>query len=226
MRGFFISFFMSSKKIPELDIFVNNVFCIGRNYALHAKELGNKVPDEPMVFLKPNSSICFHGDLISLPPVSNDVHHEVEMVVAISKKAKNIQPKDALDYVAGIGVGIDFTARDLQQKAKNAGHPWTLAKGFDGFAPIGNFIKLREQISVTGLPISLTCNNEIRQEGNTSDMIFPVEQLIAYLSNHFTLSEGDLIFTGTPDGVSKVSSGDKIKAVLGDGLSGLEVSVK
>lgn len=218
---------MNKKVIPGLkpDLSINSIFCIGRNYSEHAKEMKSEVPDQPMVFLKPAGSIIFDGDAIVLPGQSKEVHHEVELVVAIGKGGKNISEKEALDHLAGYGIGIDVTARDIQQQAKKQSHPWTVAKGFDTFAPISTFLPAVKIRDPQNLDLRIEVNNETRQQGNTSDMIFPVSTLIAYLSAIFTLSPGDLIFTGTPEGVSAIKKGDHITATLGDNLATLNVTV-
>lgn len=216
----------SHPTIPGLNFPIFNIFCIGRNYAEHAKELRNDIPTSPLIFSKTLNTICETNSAIDLPEQSVDIHHEVEVVVAIGKKGKNINENDALNYIAGIGIGIDFTARDIQQVAKTKGHPWTVAKNFDGFAPIGSFSKLNSSISIHELEFSLSVNGEIRQNGNTSNMIFSIPFLISELSKIFTLNEGDLIFTGTPKGVSKVNSGDQISAILHPKLSELSINIK
>lgn len=218
---------MSKKIIPGLqtELPINSIFCIGRNYAEHAKELKNVVPDKPMVFLKPVSAVIFNEGSIIIPSQSKEVHHEVELVVAIGKTGKNIPEKDALDYVIGYGIGIDVTARDIQQLAKEKSHPWSVAKGFDTFAPLSAFISRYEISDPQNLELKITVNAETRQLGNTGDMIFPVRTLISYLSSIFTLSPGDLIFTGTPQGVSPIKTGDQITATLGKDLARLYVSV-
>ncbi|MDZ7717120.1 MAG: fumarylacetoacetate hydrolase family protein [Balneolaceae bacterium] len=208
----------------KTELAVNTLFCIGRNYAKHAEELDNEVPSKPMVFLKPNSSIIFDGDIISLPSLSKEVHHEVELVAAIGKEGKNIAENNALDYVAGYGIGIDVTARDIQQEAKNKSHPWSVAKGFDTFAPVSTFVAADKITDPQNLELSILVNGKVRQHGYTKHMIFSVATLISYLSNIFTLQPGDLIFTGTPEGVSPIKSGDQVKANLHDYTS-LNVSV-
>lgn len=215
---------MKNPTIPGLDLPIHSIFCIGRNYANHAKEMGHEPPPEPIVFLKPLSSICFNNTEIQLPRQSNDVHHELELVLAISKPGKNISKENALEHIAGYGIGIDFTARDIQQKAKEKGQPWSIAKGFDNFAPIGTFTEFKGS-HFPKLQLSLTVNGELRQEGITSDMIFDVPSLISFLSSIFTLNEGDLIFTGTPEGVSAVKPGDKVEAKLSDLNSFLTVLI-
>lgn len=198
--------------LPHLS--AKTVYCIGRNYVAHARELDNDVPDEPLVFLKPVSSITFNGPIL-LPPQSNDVHHEVELVVAIGKGGKHISREKAIDHVGGYAVGIDITARDIQSEAKAKGHPWSVAKGFDTFAPLSSFIPADEIADPQDIDLSLTVNGQVRQASNTSLMIFPVAELIHYLSGIFALQPGDLIFTGTPEGVSPLYSGDNIQANLG-----------
>lgn len=217
---------MKILKIPNLELNISNIYCIGRNYAEHAKELGNKVPDKPLVFLKPTSAICFNNSEIIIPPQSEEVHHEVELVLAIGNKGKNIKTEHALSYIAGVGIGLDLTARDIQQKAKNNAHPWAIAKGFDTFAPISQFIDLNSVNSLQNLDLKLEVNGEIRQHGNTKDMIHSCAELIAYLSNYFTLYPGDLIFTGTPKGVSQIKPGDTIKASLNNNLIQLDLTVR
>ena len=218
---------MARPQIPGLSpsLPVNTIFCIGRNYAKHARELDNEVPGEPIVFLKPVSSIIFDGDTIILPSRSSDVHHEVELVTAIGKQGKNIPVDRALEHVAGYGLGIDVTARDIQQDAKKNGHPWSVAKGFDTFAPISRFLAPGDLGDPQNLELSLKVNDSLRQWGNTTDMIFPVNKLISFLSKIFTLSPGDLIFTGTPEGVSSIRDGDHIEAELGDNLITLTLDV-
>lgn len=212
--------------IPGLDLPVRTIFCIGRNYAAHARELGSTVPDSPVIFLKPVSAVCFSGDSIELPKTSHRVDHEVEVVVAIGRGGKNIPETSALSHVAGYGIGIDVTARDLQEVAKKGALPWTICKGFDTFAPLGRFAHPSKVADPGKLSFELRLNGEVRQTGNTSRMIFSIPQLISFTSTIFTLAPGDLIFTGTPEGVSPISHGDLLTANLGDGLSKLEVRVR
>lgn len=215
------------KQIQGLpDLSVNTIFCIGRNYAEHARELKNKIPTEPVVFLKPKSSLIYNNQVIHLPAVSHEIHHEIELVVAIGKKGKNIPSEKAQDYIAGYGIGIDVTARDIQQKAKSNGHPWSVAKGFDTFAPISSFVPADEVEDPQNLDLKLAVNGTVRQQDNTSKMIFPVPSLISHLSAIFTLHAGDLIFTGTPSGVSPLEKGDKIVATLNQNLCSLNLSVE
>ncbi len=212
--------------IPGLDLPVRNIYCIGRNYAQHAREMGSPIPKIPLVFLKPSGTICFDGDTIHLPPQSNDVHFEAEIVVAISKSGKNISHGSAMEHIGGYGVGIDFTARDIQAIAKRQGHPWSIAKGFDGFAPISEMIPSNKIEDPNNLDLKLFQNGFVKQHGNSSEMIFPIPNLINFLSQIFTLHPGDLIFTGTPEGVGPVKSGDKLEVLLNNGLQSLTVDIK
>lgn len=215
-----------NRTIPGLShLQVNNIFCIGRNYALHAQEMGSSVPGEPMVFLKPNSAILFNGGTVRLPEQSSDVHHEVELVIAIGKTGRHIQSKEAGSYIAGLAIGLDFTARDIQSAAKKAGKPWTVSKGFDTFAPVSDFLPSESAPDPDDLEIALQVNDKIVQSGNTKEMIFSVVELICYLSTLFTLQPGDLIFTGTPEGVGPVVQGDKLTANLNKDLVTLHVDV-
>lgn len=216
---------MSYPKIPGLGLNIHSIFCIGRNYELHAQEMGHKKPSEPMVFLKPLSSICYNGDTVEIPLQSNNIHHEVELVIAIGKGGKNISEKDALHHIVGYGIGIDFTARDIQKEAKEKGHPWSVAKGFDKFAPISSFFPFTQENIFPDMTLELKVNGTIRQKGSTSDMIFDIPTLISYLSTIFTLNEGDIIFTGTPMGVSAVKPGDKVEAILGEQKTSLTISI-
>lgn len=200
------------------------LFCIGRNYAAHAAEMNSAVPRVPMVFLKPSTAIVRGGGAVLLPAISREVHHEVELVAVIGKQGKDIQEEDALGYVEAYAVGLDMTARDIQAAAKQKGHPWTVAKGFDTFAPLGQLIPATAIADPQQLSIQLRVNGEIRQHGHTSDMIFPVARLIAYCSSIFTLLPGDLIYTGTPEGVGPVNEGDVLEAEI-KGLPKLNVSV-
>lgn len=202
-----------------------SVYCIGRNYAEHAKEMNSEVPDHPVVFLKPRSSIIYNDQAIHIPANTANVHHEVELVILIGKTVKNISESEALTAVKAFGVGLDMTARDLQSEAKKNGLPWSLAKGMDTFAPIGSLIEYTPETNLQNLGIEVKVNGEVRQSGNTTDMIFTVSELISYLSKYYTLTPGDLIFTGTPEGVSAISHGDVIEASLGHGKSTLKVYV-
>lgn len=213
--------------IPNIpDLSYGSVYCIGRNYADHIKEMRSEQTSDPVVFLKPRSSIVHSGEHVVIPPVSADVHHEAELVLLIGKTTKSCSKENALQSVKAFGIGIDFTARDLQAQAKKDGRPWTLAKGFDTFAPVGNFIPFTGKENLNNLNISLQVNGDIRQDDNTSLMIFTPSEIISYLSHQFTLTPGDLIFTGTPKGVSAVKPGDSVTATLSENLSTVTVDVK
>ena len=191
------------------------IICIGRNYSEHAKELGNEIPEDPVIFMKPDTAILKKGSDFYIPEFSDDVHYELEVVLKISKGGKYIQKENAGKHYEEIGLGIDFTARDLQSKLKNKGLPWELAKGFDGSAVVSDFVS-KENYDLQNLNFSLTKNNEQVQNGNTKDMIFSFDDIIAFASQYFTLRVGDLIFTGTPKGVGKVSENDLLEAFLED----------
>ncbi len=203
---------------------VGKLLCIGRNYADHAAEMDRAVPDEPMVFLKPASALVRSGGAVRLPPQSQDVHHEVELVAVVGTEGKNIPRSAALDHVAGYAVGLDMTARDLQAEAKERRHPWSVAKGFDTFAPLGPIQPAEAVDDVQDLTLRLTVNDETRQEASTGHQIFPVRDLVHYCSHIFTLSPGDLLYTGTPSGVGPVQDGDRLHASA-TGLDPLSVSV-
>ena len=166
------------------------VFCIGRNYAAHAAEMNSPMPSQPMVFLKPSTAIIRNNGVVVLPAQSKEVHHEVELVVVIGKQGKYIHEEQALDFVSGYAVGLDMTARDIQAQAKKKGHPWSVAKGFDTFAPLGDIVPADEIPHPHSLEIRLTVNEEVRQEGTTANMHFKINQLIAYCSTIFTLLPG------------------------------------
>jgi 2-keto-4-pentenoate hydratase/2-oxohepta-3-ene-1,7-dioic acid hydratase in catechol pathway len=193
------------------------IFAIGRNYAEHIKELNNERPDEPVIFTKPDTALLRNNAPFYYPDFSKDIHHEVELVIRISKEGKNIQEKFANKYFDAIGIGIDFTARDLQQKAKEKGLPWDIAKGFNGSAPISDkFIQVNEFADLKNINFSLKLDNEFKQQGNTSLMLFNFDYIISYLSRFFTLRTGDLIFTGTPKGVGPVTVGNVLSAYIED----------
>ncbi|TXF75153.1 fumarylacetoacetate hydrolase family protein [Chryseobacterium sp.] len=189
------------------------IICIGRNYAEHARELGNEIPENPVIFMKPDTAVLKRGSDFYIPEFSNDVHYELEIVLKISKGGKYIQEASASSYFDEIGLGIDFTARDLQSQLKTKGLPWELAKGFDGSAVISDFYS-KGDFDMKNLNFSLLKNKEEVQDGNSSLMIFSPEKIIAFVSQYFTLKVGDLIFTGTPKGVGKVSENDILEAYL------------
>ena len=186
------------------------LICIGRNYADHAKELNNEVPKSPVLFLKPETAILLKKQPFFIPDFSNDVHHEVEILVKINKVGKYIDKKFAHKYYDKIGLGIDFTARDLQSKLKEKGLPWEKAKAFDGAAVIGDWINVSEIKNVNDINFYLQKNDDIVQKGNTSHMLWKIDEIIECVSKYFTLKIGDIIFTGTPAGVGKVITNDKL----------------
>jgi 2-keto-4-pentenoate hydratase/2-oxohepta-3-ene-1,7-dioic acid hydratase in catechol pathway len=186
--------------------------CIGRNYAKHAAEMKSDVPENPVIFLKPSTALVGQGGKVILPPMSREVHHEIELVVAIGRGGKQIPINDALNHVDGYALGLDMTARDLQEQAKLKGLPWSISKGFDTFAPLGPLAKAHDVGDPQQLEFELRVNGEVRQKARTADMIFSVAFLISYCSSMFTLLPGDLIFTGTPDGVGPVVTGDLLEA--------------
>ncbi|SDL47882.1 fumarylacetoacetate hydrolase family protein [Siphonobacter aquaeclarae] len=201
------------------------IFCIGRNYAEHIAELQNERPAEPVIFSKPDSAILRKNSPFYLPDFTQDVHHELEIVLKINKLGKNIPVKFADNYYEEIGLGIDFTARDVQSKLKAKGLPWDIAKGFDGSAPISDFLPKSQFPGFPQLTFDLKINGETRQEGDTSLMLWSFGEIIAYLSKFFTLKIGDLIFTGTPAGVGPVKIGDRLTASL-EGQTLLDFDVK
>jgi 2-keto-4-pentenoate hydratase/2-oxohepta-3-ene-1,7-dioic acid hydratase in catechol pathway len=190
------------------------LICIGRNYTEHIAELQNERPTEPVVFLKPDSAILLKQHPFVIPEFSDDIHHEIEIIVRINKVGKYIDAKFAHKYYDEISVGIDFTARDLQQKLKDKGLPWEKAKAFDGSAVIGDFISIKVFNSLENLKFELTNNGETVQKGNTANMLWKIDELIAYVSQYFTLKIGDIIFTGTPAGVAKVNPNDVLEGFL------------
>ncbi|MHB8259410.1 MAG: fumarylacetoacetate hydrolase family protein [Bacteroidia bacterium] len=189
------------------------IICIGRNYAEHAKEMKSEVPTEPVFFLKPETALLKDKDFY-YPEFTKDLHHEVELVLKISKNGKHIAQEFASQYYKEIGIGIDFTARDIQTKCKEKGLPWEKAKAFDNSAPIGEFVAKENFASLTNISFQLTINGNPRQTGNTNDLLFSFEKIISYVSQFITLKTGDLIFTGTPEGVSAVHIGDVLEAFI------------
>ena len=190
------------------------IICIGRNYTAHIEELKNERPEDPVVFIKPDSAVLPKEQDFYIPEFSNDVHYEVEVLVKIKKVGKHIQQKFAHKYYDEIGLGIDFTARDLQSKLKEKGLPWEKAKGFDGAAVVGNWLPINTFKDINAINFELQKNNEIVQKGNTSLMLWKIDELIAYVSQYFMLKKGDIIFTGTPAGVGKVEPNDYLTGVI------------
>lgn len=201
------------------------IICVGRNYAEHIAELNNQTPDSPVIFLKPETAQIRPGEPFFYPDFSKDVHYEVELVVKINRVGKNIEERFAHKYYDEIGIGIDFTARDLQSELKAKGLPWELAKAFNGSAPVSEFISVSEFADVQDINFSLDVNDETRQNGNSSLMIYRINYLISFVSKYFMLKKGDLIFTGTPKGVGPVRIGDKLTASI-EGKKMLELFVR
>lgn len=187
---------------------------IGRNYSEHAEELNNPLPKAPIIFMKPDTALLKNNVPFYYPSFTTDIHHEIELVVKIAKEGKCIQEKFAHKYFDEIALGIDFTARDLQQQAKEEGLPWLLSKGFDGSAPVSEFVPKTTFSDLKNIGFYLTVNGETRQKGTTFDMVFSVEYLISYISQFITLKKGDLIYTGTPKGVGPIKIGDVLEGFL------------
>lgn len=207
------------QKIP-----VGKIVCVARNYAEHARELGNPVPDKAVLFIKPASSILDNGGTVVIPPYSSDCHHELELAVLIGRTGKNITADEALSHVAGYGVALDLTLRDIQSELKAKGLPWEVAKGFDTSCPLSAFVPAGKVADPQQLHLRLTVNGELRQDGTTADMLRPVARLISEASAYFTLEAGDILLTGTPSGVGPLKSGDQVEGVI-DGVGTLRVGV-
>lgn len=202
------------------------IICIGRNYAEHARELGNAVPEEPLFFLKPDSAILQHKHPLYIPEFTRDLHFEVELVLKINRLGKYIQEEHAHTYYSEIGIGIDFTARDIQDEVKKKGQPWEKAKAFDGSAAVSRkFLSVSELPDLQYIQFQLFKNDELMQNGNSRDMLFSFDQIISHVSKYMTLKIGDLIFTGTPSGVGPVKEGDVLRCLL-EGKELLKVEIK
>jgi acylpyruvate hydrolase len=201
------------------------IICIGRNYAEHAKEMKSEIPTEPVFFMKPDTALLKDGEAFYFPDFTSDLHHELEIVIKISKVGKHIEEQFAHKYFDEVSLGIDFTARDLQAKCKSKGLPWEIAKAFDCSAPIGKFISKNEFSDLNNLGFELLINGEKRQIGNTKDLLFNFNQVISYVSKFITLKVGDLIYTGTPEGVGPVKIGDKLQGIL-EGKTLIEFEIK
>ncbi len=210
----------SSKEMP-----IGKIVCVGRNYVEHIKELGNEQHEKPVIFLKTTSSVIYSGDKIIYPSFSNDMHHETELVLLIGVKVKNATETEAQKAIAGYGIGLDMTLRDVQNELKKKGHPWTIAKCFDTSTVLSDFISSEDYKLNLTETITLKVNGEIRQNDQLSKMIFNPTQIVEYISSLMTLEPGDLIFTGTPKGVSKVNKGDKLEAEI-EGIAKLVCEVK
>lgn len=201
------------------------IICIGRNYVNHAKELGNAIPKEPLFFLKPDSAILPKRNPFYIPNFSNEIHYEVELIIKICKLGKNIDKKFASTYFNEIGLGIDFTARDIQENCKEKGHPWEKAKAFDQSAVISSKFYNKNELDEQNINFSLTKNGEIVQQGNSSQMLFDFDSIIAHVSKFMTLKIGDLIFTGTPAGVGKVAIDDVLIGAI-EGVEAFKTKIK
>ena len=207
------------------DVRPGKILCIGRNYAAHVREMGGAPDADPVVFLKPTTALVRDGGTVVLPAQSSDVHHELELVAVIGRGGRHIAEADALGHVAAYALGLDLTARDLQAEAKASRGPWSIAKGFDTFAPLGPLVDAAEVGDPQGLEIALTINGEERQRGTTDLMVYPVARIVSFLSSVFTLEPGDLVYTGTPEGVGPVHDGDRLEAT-GTGLPTLTVTAR
>jgi acylpyruvate hydrolase len=201
------------------------ILAIGRNFSDHIKELNNEPPEEPVIFSKPDTALLKNNAPFYMPDFSSNIQYEVELIIKIHKEGKGIDEKFAHKYFNEIGIGIDFTARDLQQKAKEKGLPWTLAKGFNGSAPISDFLSITEFPDLNNINFSLHVNGEKKQSGNTKMMLFNFSAIISYISKFITLKKGDIIFTGTPAGVDKIKIGDTLEAYI-EHKKLLEVEIK
>ena len=206
---------MTSVRLEGREVEVASIYCVGRNYAAHIAELGNVEEAMPLVFLKPQRALLRDGQCFALPAYSSDVHHECEMVLLMGRDAVHLAPEQALSAVAGYGIGLDLTARDVQNELKQKGHPWTRAKGFRGSACISDFVAAARVSDPTRLSFSLNVNGERRQSGDTALMLFSVARLVSWLSTEYGLLAGDLIYTGTPAGVAAIHGGDVLQAELG-----------
>ncbi|SDZ85048.1 5-carboxymethyl-2-hydroxymuconate isomerase [Desulfuromusa kysingii] len=203
---------------------VGKIVCLGQNYLDHIRELGSKMPDRAVIFCKPPCSLLADGGKIEIPTYSNECHHELELALLIGKQGKNIQEEDSLSHVIGYGIALDLTLRDIQSEQKKKGLPWEIAKGFDTSCPISAFTPTDANIDPNNLELELRVNGEVRQQGNTNQMMRSIEKIIAEISTVYTLEVGDIILTGTPAGVSQIVSGDKLEGKI-EQLGSLQVSV-
>jgi 2-keto-4-pentenoate hydratase/2-oxohepta-3-ene-1,7-dioic acid hydratase in catechol pathway len=217
------NYIFKDKKIREIPI--RKLVCLARTYKKHAKEMNNCIPKEPILFLKPSSAVIYNEDSIIIPKISKCIHHEVELGIVIGKKCKEITRKKALDYILGYCIALDITARDIQSEAKKKGWPWSISKGFDTFAPISEVVLKKNVIDPNNLDFSLKINGIVKQCSNTKYMVFSIEEIIEFISTIMTLERGDLIMTGTPEGVNKIKKGDVLEAYL-DELCSLKVYVR
>lgn len=200
------------------------MLCIGKNYEKHAREMGGDVPADPVIFMKPPSALVRGGGVVQIPRISRELHHELELVAVIGRTARDVSEADALDCLLGYAVGLDMTLRDLQATAKKRGEPWTISKGFDTSAPISEVVPREMVPNPHALNLKLSVNGIVRQHGSTADMILSIPRIISYLSSIFTLERGDVVFTGTPEGVGQVIAGDRLFAEI-EGLVSIEVTI-
>ncbi len=203
---------------------VGKILCLGSNYDKHITEMGSAKPKNPVIFTKPATALVKNGGTIVIPPFSSNAHHEVELVIVIGKEGKNIAREDVDQYIMGYALGLDITLRDIQGEAKKKGRPWAVAKGFDTSAPVSDIILKENVPDPLNLQLQLSVNHQVRQDGNTGDMIFKIDEIVSYLSTVYTLEKGDLIYTGTPEGVAQLLPGDRVTAKLGD-LTALDLTV-
>jgi 5-carboxymethyl-2-hydroxymuconate isomerase len=216
---------MHTVKLDGQNIPVGKIVCIGRNYAEHIKELGNQTPDKPVIFIKPASALLSTGGTVVIPGYSEDCHHEIELAVLIGQTAKDVTAEAALDYISGYAVALDLTLRDVQGVQKTKGLPWEIAKAFDTSCPLSDFVPASQVDNPQELQLKLTVSGEVRQNGNTRDMMRSVAELISATSVYFTLEEGDVLLTGTPAGVGRIVSGDRLEASI-EKIGMLSVSVE
>ena len=218
---------MKTARIPATDqeFAIGKIVCLGRNYAEHARELGNEVPTAPVIFMKPATAVIDNGGTVRIPAYSHACHHEVELAVLIGREAHAVSEEEAMGYVAGFGVAIDMTLRDVQDQLKSKGLPWEIAKGFDTSCPLSDFVPVSQVPAPQSLSLRLSVNGEQRQNGTTADMIHRLPQIVAHVSGIFTLEPGDVILTGTPSGVGPVLSGDVMEAEIA-GVGSLKVFVR
>jgi acylpyruvate hydrolase len=205
------------------DVVVPAIFCLGKNYARHAAEMKSEVPKRPVVFMKPSSAVVHNGARIKIPSVTKDFHHETEIFFVVGRRGKDIRKEDAKSFLDAMGIGLDLTLRDIQTELKDSGDPWLISKGFDGSAPVSDAVPT-DEVDFDTLELNLLVNGELRQQGSYRNTIFKIEEVLAFISGLFTLERGDLIFTGTPEGVSRLKSGDRLHAEL-VGHASLDVEI-
>jgi acylpyruvate hydrolase len=218
---------MKTARIPATnqEFPIGKIVCLARNYAEHARELGNETPAAPVLFMKPASSVIGDGDTVRIPPYSQECHYEVELAVLIGKQCRAVSPENALEYVAGYGTAIDMTLRDVQNGLKAKGLPWEIAKGFDSACPLSDFVPASAVPDPHNLRLRLSVNGELRQNGCSSDMINRIPQVIAHVSAIFTMEPGDVILTGTPAGVGQIVAGDVMEAEI-EGVARLRINIQ